>query len=228
MTVRAIVTDIEGTTSSLAFVHDVLFPFARARLAQFVAEHVDQLAAELEQVRREADAPTLDLAGAIAQLLAWHDEDRKIAPLKTIQGMIWAEGYADGSVIGHVYPDAAEGLARWHARGIAMYVYSSGSVAAQRLLFSHTAAGDMTPLFSGYFDTAIGGKREPSSYREIARQIAVPAGEILFLSDVEEELAAAREAGFDVLLLVRDAQTSSGRYPTAVSFNTILPETAPV
>ena len=224
MTIRAIVTDIEGTTSSIAFVHDVLFPYAHARLAAFVTANTDRLTAELEAVRQASGDPLLDLTGAIAQLLEWQDEDRKIAPLKTIQGMIWAEGYADGSLTGHVYPDAIRGLQRWHAQGLPLYVYSSGSVAAQKLLFAHTAAGDLTPLFAGYFDTAVGAKRDAASYRAIAARIALPAAEVLFLSDIAEELAAASAAAMQVTLLVRDTLDETSAYPVATSFDTILPE----
>jgi enolase-phosphatase E1 len=223
MTPRAIVTDIEGTTSSIAFVHDVLSPYARARLAAFVNTHVESLADLLAQVRSEAGAPDLDLDGCISQLLAWHDADRKITPLKALQGMIWAEGYADGSLVSDIYDDATDGLKRWHARGIALYVYSSGSIAAQKLLFSHTPYGDLTPLFSGYFDTTIGGKKESASYRTIAREIGVPAEEILFLSDIDAELAAAKEAGFNTTLLARDSLPEASPYPTVKSFETILP-----
>ncbi len=226
MTLRAILTDIEGTTSDIAFVQDVLFPHARARLAGFVAANAQRLARELEQVRDEA-GERLDLDGCIAQLLAWHDADRKVTPLKTLQGMIWATGYADGTLVGHVYPDAVAALERWHAQGIALYVYSSGSVAAQKLLFAHTPRGDLTPLFSGYFDTGVGGKRERESYHEIARRIGLPASDILFLSDVAAELAAAREAGFGVVLVTRDGQSNADGYPAASSFDAIVPEQAP-
>ena len=226
MTPKAIVTDIEGTTSSIAFVHETLFPYARARLAGFVADNADRLASELAQVQDEVDQPALDLDECIAQLLAWQDADRKIAPLKAIQGMIWADGYADGTLTGHVYPDAVAGLERWHAQGIALYIYSSGSVAAQKLLFAHTAADDLTPLFSGYFDTGVGGKREADSYREIARQIDLPASDILFLSDVDAELAAARDAGFAVTLVVRDGQANDQGYPAVSNFDAIVPEKA--
>lgn len=227
MTPRAIVTDIEGTTSSIAFVHETLFPYARARLARFVTDNADRLATELAQVRDEAAQPTLDPDGCIARLLAWHDADRKVTPLKTIQGMIWAQGYADGTLTGHVYADAVAGLRRWHAQGIALYLYSSGSVAAQKLLFAHSEAGDLTPLFADYFDTAIGGKSERASYRVIAGQIGAPASDILFLSDVAAELAAARAAGFAVMLVARDGQANDHGFAVASSFDAIVAETAP-
>jgi enolase-phosphatase E1 len=227
VTVRAILTDIEGTTSSIAFVAEVLFPYARERLAGFVRTHPDTVAPVLELVRDEAGDRALDVEGCIAQLLAWHDADRKIGPLKTLQGMIWADGYAAGTLTGHVYPDAVAGLRRWHAAGIALHVYSSGSVAAQKLLFGHSDAGDLTPLFSGYFDTAVGGKREPGSYAAIARAIDLPPGAILFLSDVVEELEAAHAAGMPGILLARDGNATAVPYPVAASFATILAEEIP-
>ncbi len=224
MTPKAIVTDIEGTTSSIAFVHTVLFPYSRTRLARFVEANAAQLDDVLAQVRETAGQPGLDLAGVIDQLLEWHDADRKVAPLKTLQGLIWAEGYARGTLIGHVYPDAIAGLTRWHAQGIPLYVYSSGSIAAQKLLFGHSAAGDLTGLFAGYFDTAVGAKRDGASYSEIARRIAQDPDDILFLSDIDEELAAAREAGLRVMLLARDGVPEDTGYPCATSFDTILAE----
>lgn len=221
MTPRAIVTDIEGTTSSIAFVHEVLFPYSRARLATFVAEHPDEVAPILAAVRLEGDRADLDTDGCVALLLEWHDADSKVGPLKELQGLIWAKGYASGALKGHIYDDAAAALRRWHAAGIALYVYSSGSVAAQKLLFGHTAQGDLTGLFSGYFDTAVGGKREAASYRAIAEAIGVSAGEILFLSDVAEELVAAQGAGFSVLLVARDGAVENP-FPTVASLEGVV------
>jgi enolase-phosphatase E1 len=220
---RAIVTDIEGTTSSLAFVHEVLFPWSRARLADYVAAHAVELAPILEAVRAEAGDPGLDLAGCTALLTEWHDADRKIGPLKDLQGLIWAEGYAAGALKGHVYADSEAGLRRWHGRGIALGVYSSGSVAAQKLIFGHSLFGDLSGLFSAWFDTAVGGKREAGSYRRIAEELALVPGEILFLSDVAEELAAAQDAGMQVTLLARDGLPESSPYPVATTFDAILP-----
>jgi enolase-phosphatase E1 len=224
VTPRAILTDIEGTTSSIAFVHDVLFPYSRARLAEYVAAHASdpEVAAILEAVRAEAGVPTLNNGGCTALLLAWHDADRKFAPLKALQGLIWATGYAEGKLQGHVYADAVAGLRRWKACGIALYVYSSGSVSAQKLIFGNTAFGDLTPLFSGYFDTAIGGKKEAASYAAIANEIGVAPGDILFLSDVEAELAAALSAGMMVTLLARDEVPLTSPYPVVERFDEIL------
>ncbi len=182
MPVRAILTDIEGTTSSISFVTETLFPYARARMADYVAEHGSDL----------------------AQLLGWMDADAKEPVLKDIQGRIWAEGYADGTLHGHVYPDAVAGLRRWHDSGLALYVFSSGSVAAQKLIFGHSVAGDLTPLFSGYFDTTTGPKRDAASYAKIADAIGMGAPDILFLSDTPAEIAAAREAGMQAMLIDRE------------------------
>jgi enolase-phosphatase E1 len=190
--VRAVVTDIEGTTSSIAFVHEVLFPYARARLDAFVAAHPFKAGSLVAE------------AGGLAALHRWMDEDRKATPLKTLQGMIWREGYLAGELKGHVYPDAAAGLRRWHAQGLKLAVYSSGSEEAQKLIFGHSEAGDLAPLFQHFFDTRIGAKAEPASYAKIAEALALPPAEILFLSDMPPEITAARAAGLQAVRLVRD------------------------
>ena len=194
---KAILIDIEGTTTSLSFVADVLFPYARAHLPAYVASHRAETAPII------ADVAASEPGDPIATLLRWIDEDRKATPLKTLQGMIWADGYASGAFTGHVYADAVAALRRWHAAGVALYVFSSGSVAAQKLLFGHSDAGDLTPLFSGYFDTTTGAKREAASYAKIADAIGVAPGEVLFLSDIAEETAAALNAGMQALLIDR-------------------------
>jgi len=195
---RAILTDIEGTTSSIAFVAETLFPYARERLPAFLAAHPTDAAPIL------AEVSAMEPGDPVATLTRWIDEDRKATPLKTLQGMIWADGYRERAFTGHVYPDAVAALRRWHEAGIALYVFSSGSVAAQKLLFGHSDAGDLTPLFSGYFDTTTGPKREAASYQAIADAIGLAADEILFLSDTPQEIAAAREAGLSALLIDRD------------------------
>jgi len=204
--IRAVVMDIEGTTSSLSFVKDVLFPYARTRLAEFVRAHRHEptVRAELDAVRKMVGGNLTD-EDVTVQLLHWSDEDRKVPPLKALQGMIWEAGFRAGDFTGHVYPDTVETLRAWKARGLGLFIYSSGSVQAQRLLFAHTAWGDLTPLFSGYFDTTTGGKREAGSYRKIAQEIGWLATDIAFLSDVKEELDAAKAAGFVTWQLVRAA-----------------------
>ncbi len=197
MTPKAILTDIEGTTSSLSFVADVLFPYARARLADYCAAHPNEVAPILAEV--EAITP----GDPIVTLRRWIDEDKKITPLKTLQGMIWEGGFTSGAFKGHVYADAVAALRRWHRQGRALYIFSSGSVAAQKLIFRHSEAGDLTPLLSGYFDTTTGPKRTPESYGAIAGAIGLPVADILFLSDVAAETDAAKAAGMPALLIDR-------------------------
>jgi len=202
--INAILTDIEGTTSSLSFVKDVLFPYARERMTDFVRTHGQESAVRklLDEVKQLSGA--VNDTDVTRQLMRWIDEDKKVTPLKALQGMIWEEGYRQGHFKGHVYEDAARKLKEWHAQGVKLYVFSSGSVQAQKLLFAHTDYGDLTPLFSGYFDTTIGNKRDPSAYQAIAREIALPPDEILFLSDIAEELEAARKAGIAAAQVARE------------------------
>lgn len=194
---RAILTDIEGTTTSLAFVAETLFPHARAHLVDYVAAHPAETAAILADVAQAEPGDPIDT------LLQWMDEDRKATPLKALQGMIWAEGYRSGAFTGHVYPDAAQALRRWHAAGLTLAIFSSGSVAAQKLLFGHSDFGDLTPLFSAYFDTATGAKRDPAAYGAISAEMGFAPHEILFLSDTPEEVVSARAAGLSALRIDR-------------------------
>ncbi|MBN6151117.1 acireductone synthase [Xanthomonas sp. AmX2] len=201
---RAVLTDIEGTTSSISFVKDVLFPYARRALPGFVRAQGQQ-----PQVRRWLDEVATECGGIctdaviVETLQGWIDQDRKHTALKALQGMIWESGYRDGDFKAHFYPEVAAVLKAWHTAGTALYVYSSGSVAAQKQFFGFSEAGDLTGLVSGWFDTEIGGKREAGSYRNIVAAIGLPAAEIVFLSDVVEELDAAREAGLQTRLLDR-------------------------
>jgi enolase-phosphatase E1 len=219
-TIRAVLTDIEGTTTPISFVHDALFPYARANMAAFLQAHEADpaVAAELDAIRRAAPG-----RAPVDVLLDWMDRDAKETPLKTLQGLIWRQGYEDGKLRGVLYPDVPPCLRRWHAAGLGLFVYSSGSVAAQRLLFGYSDAGDLAGLFSGFFDTRMGAKRDAASYRAIAAQIEVPPGAILFLSDVEAELDAAVAAGLSVCQLVRagDGTVASARHPATESFDGI-------
>ncbi|HET6632350.1 MAG TPA: acireductone synthase [Rhodanobacteraceae bacterium] len=225
MRTRAIVTDIEGTTSSISFVKDVLFPYARQHLPAFVRAHAAQPEVRrwLDQVARDAGVPPADTEAIIDTLLAWIDADRKATPLKALQGMIWQRGYEDGAYRAHLYPEVAAQLQAWHAAGIALYVYSSGSVAAQRLFFGYSEAGDLTPLVSGWFDTETGPKRAAASYAAIAAAIGEAPGRILFLSDSVDELRAAREAGLQVTQLCRppEACPADSPWPCVASFDDI-------
>ena len=222
MPIRAILTDIEGTTSAVSFVYDVLFPFAAEHLPQFVIEHAGdaEVALQLDAVRAQSGETEADLIRVIEILLQWIAEDRKATPLKALQGMVWQQGYATGQLKGHVYPDAVEALKRWHQAGYALYVYSSGSVQAQKLIFGCSEAGDLSGLFSGYFDTTSGPKREAESYRSIAAAIGLPGEEILFLSDIVQELDAAQQAGMQTVGLARDGGTLAG-HDTVASFAVI-------
>ena len=224
MTVKAIVTDIEGTTSSIDFVHQVLFPYASQRLPEFIRnnESDPDVAAILDAVRNESGDAEADSDAVIGTLLKWIEEDRKVTALKSLQGLIWKHGYESGGFTGHMYDDAVRKLRDWSAADIDLYVYSSGSVDAQKLLFGHSDAGDLTPLFRGYFDTGTGHKREADSYRNIVEHIGMPATKILFLSDVAEELDAAAEAGMRTCQLVRDDDVTRGTHPIAHDFDEVL------
>jgi enolase-phosphatase E1 len=214
---RAILLDIEGTTSAIAFVKETLFPFAERALDGFLHAHAaePEIAPILDEVR--ALAPGKDPAAA---LRGWMARDEKVTPLKALQGMIWREGFESGALRGHLWPDVAPCLRAWADAGIALRIYSSGSVEAQKLLFGHSEAGDLTPLLSGYDDTRTGPKREAASYAAIAAAAGHAPAEMLFLSDVAEELDAAAAAGLAVCQLVRaaDGTVSSGRHPACATF----------
>lgn len=227
--VRAIVTDIEGTTSSLSFVKDVLFPYSAQHLAGFVRAqgHRPEVRRLLDEARKVAGGEQDD-ERLVATLLRWIETDQKLAPLKGLQGLIWEEGYRTRAFQGHVYEDAARRLSEWHSQGLRLYVYSSGSEQAQRLIFGHTPFGDLTPLFGGYFDTRVGGKKESTSYAAIVRELGLPADDVLFLSDVREELDAARAAGLRTWCLIRGEGplVDPGAHPVARSFDEIRLDSA--
>jgi enolase-phosphatase E1 len=210
--VRAVLTDIEGTTSSLSFVKDVLFPYARRALPDYVRTHEARLRNLTADIAATVGKPSLSAAESVDILLQWMDEDRKVTPLKTLQGMIWKTGYESGELQSHVYDDAVRGLRAWHAKGLALYIYSSGSIEAQKLLFSHTHHGDLLPLFSGYFDTTTGPKLESRSYETIIRSVQLPAHAVVFLSDHEGEIQAACGAGLQTVLLSREQGQPSPAY----------------
>ena len=199
-----ILTDIEGTTSSISFVRDVLFPYARRALPAFVATHGQEPGVRrwLDQVAAEEGGICQDEV-IVETLQGWIDQDRKHTALKALQGMVWEAGYRYGDFSAPLYPDVAPALRAWREAGHRLAVYSSGSVPAQKLLFSHTDAGDLAPLFDGFFDTEVGGKREAGSYRAIADALGALPKDVLFLSDVVAELDAAREAGMRTALLDR-------------------------
>lgn len=216
MSPTRILTDIEGTTTAIAFVHRTLFPYAQAALDGFLRDHAADAA--VQAILR--DVPGEDKA---AQLRAWMAGDVKATPLKALQGLIWREGYAAGALRGHLWPDVAPALRAWRAAGARLAVYSSGSEEAQRLLFRHSEAGDLESLFEGFFDTRIGAKRESASYARIADAWSAAPGGILFLSDVAEELDAAAAAGLRTCQLVRpeDGTRPSPRHAAARDFTEV-------
>jgi enolase-phosphatase E1 len=240
--VRGVVLDIEGTTTPISFVYDVLFPYARTHLREFLETHGPTgLLAEVDRQLREehaadvarGDAPpplpadvssgnAVDLEPYVLWLM---DRDRKSAGLKLLQGLIWQRGFTDGTLRGELFPDVAPALDRWRSRSIDVAIYSSGSVLAQRLIFGHTPAGDLTPQISQFFDATIGPKRSSDSYRYIASELHLAPNELLFLSDVHAELAAARAAGFKTLLCARPGNPEQPREDEASieTFDEIVP-----
>ena len=227
--IRVVLTEIEGTTSSISFVHEVLFPYAAEHRAEFVREgHRGTLDSTLESIReisKQLDAVAEvsgverdDIEGLIDVLLTWIREDRKETSLKVLQGMLWQPGYQENASKGHVYADAADYPQRWHDRGLRLFVYSSGSVKAQNLIFGFSEAGDLTPFFSGYFDTRVGGKAAPEAYLTILDELGAEACTVLFLSDVKAELEAAESARMRTVWLVRDGGRPDTNRPVAVDF----------
>ena len=212
-----VLVDIEGTTTPIAFVHRVLFPHARAAFPALLRDRAEEpeVAGALAALARLA--PEQD---PLEHLYGLMDRDEKLGPLKVLQGITWREGYEAGLLAGEVYPDVPPALRTWHAHGIRLAIYSSGSEEAQRLLFRYSTAGDLAGLFDGFFDTKVGAKRETPSYATIATQLGVTPGSVLFLSDIEAELDAAKAAGMLTCQLARpaDGTRAGSRHPVAVDF----------
>ena len=217
---RAVLLDIEGTTTPVEFVYQVLFPFARQHAGEFIRRHhlSEEVSSDVQGLREQyrADAekglgpPTWEggtvdseLESAIRYVHWLMDQDRKATALKSLQGKIWEAGYLSGQLRGQIYPDVLPAFRRWRAQGRGVYIFSSGSVLAQKLLFAHTTEGDLTGYIGGYFDTTTGAKTAADSYRSISATTGLPAAEVLFLSDVAAELEAARAAGMETALCVR-------------------------
>ena len=223
---KFILTDIEGTTTSVSFVYEVLFPYFRENIHKTLElkelKSVQEVFSQTIQWVRDTENRTISTPSEIIEVLnQWSQEDKKITPLKTLQGILWEEAYTSGTIQGHVYDDVAPALKRWKEKGIQLGVFSSGSIAAQKLIFGYSVAGDLTPYFSAYFDTSTGGKREAATYQLIAEKLGILASEILFLSDITEELQAAASAGLQTIQLVRD-ETIANWNATAPSFASIL------
>jgi enolase-phosphatase E1 len=222
---KAALIDIEGTVGSIAFVRDVLFPYAKERIDGYVHEHAEEpwMRAILDEAAREAGVDVHNLPAILHALHTWSDADIKVTPLKELQGYIWVEGFESSGLRGHLYEDAIEALFRFRDAGVRLYIYSSGSVAAQKLLFGHSVAGDLLPLFSGFYDTTIGGKREATSYERIVNEVDAVPSDVIFFSDNASELDAAQEAGVQTVQLARpeDGTVPSTAHTSVESFNEI-------
>ena len=238
MNVRAILLDIEGTTTPIAFVHEVLFSYARTHVREFLATNADsaEVRADVALLREEQAAdvsksnhpPALNddsLIESIADYVEWLiARDSKSTGLKSLQGKIWRQGYLDRSLKSQVYADVAPAFERWRAKGLSINIFSSGSVLAQQLLFAHTEAGDLTKFIDHYFDTTVGKKAEAESYRRITVTLGLRVNEVLFISDVVAELDAATEVGMQALLSIRPGnppQDNTDRYQVIRSFDEI-------
>ena len=239
--IQAVLLDIEGTTTSIQFVYQTLFPYARKHIAEFleqqsasqiVQEAVKQIHGEWQADAHEQDCPpwnqgtdreTRDSAAAYCRWLI--DRDRKSTPLKSLQGMIWERGYRSGELRGHVYPDVPAAFERWKRKGKSISIFSSGSILAQRLIFAHTDFGDLTPFLAAHFDTTTGAKKDPESYQKIAAALGKPPGAVLFLSDSVAELDAARSAGLETALSARPENPAPGPHTHRVirSFEAVFP-----
>lgn len=224
---RALLLDIEGTTTAIDFVHHVLFPHAIGHLEPWLVEHAAEGRVEdcLEAVRRTANAEGIfvtSMSEMASLLRRWMREDRKHPALKQLQGFVWREGYASGAFKGHLYPEVPRYLRAWKDAGLTLAIYSSGSVEAQELLFRHSEAGDLSALISHHFDTTIGAKREPESYARIASALGLPPAQIAFLSDVEAELDAASASGLGTTQIVRAGTTPGTRHVWAADFSSVV------
>ncbi len=244
--VRGVLLDIEGTTTPISFVHDLLFSYARTNLSNYLVEHSDaietrddlsKLSAEhAADVAAGLDPPALSIESVGAELeslaayINWlMDRDRKSPALKLLQGKIWQQGYLSGRLTAEVFNDVAPALKRWRSAGLTINIFSSGSVLAQKLLFAHTGAGDLTHLIDSYFDTSSGPKAEVDSYRRISASLNLPPQSVVFISDVAAELQAADAAGLQTLLCLRPGNAqqpalhSGGeRFQTVETFENLL------
>ncbi|MCM3901272.1 MAG: acireductone synthase [Pyrinomonadaceae bacterium] len=239
--IRGILLDIEGTTTPIAFVHEALFPYARSRVSNYLAEHSDtaETLADLAKLRDEHAAdvkqnlrpPELVMGPSDAEIdsfvayVYWLiDRDRKSTGLKSLQGKIWRQGYLEGTLKAPLFADVLPALERWHREGLKISIFSSGSSLAQKLLFAHTEAGDLTRFIDNHFDTKIGLKTDVESYHRIEMVLCLPARGILFISDVVAELDAASAAGMETLLCIRAGnhpQPHAERYQNIQSFEEI-------
>jgi enolase-phosphatase E1 len=211
--IKYILSDIEGTTSSVSFVYEVLFPYFRSNISKLkelkdipevfqAFRNTAVLAREVENKELKSDEEIIDL------LLKWSLEDKKITPLKTLQGILWEEAYKSGEIKGHVFEDVKPSFEKWKNLGLFIGIFSSGSIQAQKLLFGYSNYGDLSVYLSNYFDTTTGQKRESTTYTKISQILELKPSEILFLSDIVEELQAADDAGFQTTLILREENSN--------------------
>ena len=231
---RAIILDIEGTTTPIAFVTKTLFPYARRHLRSFLDHDGDASSDVIARLHAEHehepdassppwsdDSPAARRASAIAYVGWLMDRDRKSPALKDLQGRIWDAGYRSRELVGEVFADVPSALQRWQRDGIGVGIFSSGSVLAQKLLFGYSSSGDLTRYLRWYFDTGIGAKGDPESYARIASHVAMPPADVLFVSDALRELDAARTAGMQTAMSIRDGnpQQPPHDHPVVSSFD---------
>ena len=221
---KVLLFDIEGTTTDINFVHKVLFPYSYDRMESFILHNqrhpeVIKALTETYNVIVKEQNTQMGLYDLIHYLKFWIKTDRKIAPLKTLQGLIWDEGYSKGDFKGHIYPEVATLFETWTKSGMKLAIYSSGSVHAQKMIFKNSIDGDLTVYLSEYFDTAVGGKRESSSYEKIAQCLKVSTTDITFFSDITEELVAAQKARLNVVHVVRPGTKSSHEFQKITNFS---------
>ena len=220
--IKYILTDIEGTTSSVHFVYEVLFPYFRTHLNDLTKHaqinEVKQAFSEVIEIAAQEEGRHLTTTEEVlACLHKWSEEDRKLTPLKALQGVIWKNAYETGAITGHIYEDVPTALNQWRSRGLKIGVFSSGSIAAQKLLFHYSDFGNLSGHFSNHFDTTTGPKKEQATYEKITQFLGLEAEEILFLSDISAELEAAAAAGMQTIQLLRPGTVASWPH-TAANF----------
>lgn len=241
--IKSLLLDVEGTTTPVAYVYETLFPYARAHLKEYLSQHLSAPVVQADiallreehaaDVRRRPDPPALHdeppaaFPESLLTYLHWlMDQDRKSTPLKSLQGKVWEEGYRTGRLRAEVFADVAPAFERWRESGKDVSIFSSGSVLAQKLLFAHATAGDLTGFIRSYFDTTTGAKSAPQSYREIAKALGRSPSEIIFISDTTGELDAAREAGMRTVLRVDAADSTRAEgisHEIIHTFDEVLP-----
>ena len=217
---KAVILDIEGTTTDINFVHKVLFPYSREHMEAFLSENqqTPSIKIIIDSIKKEFLEDTSSLEEVLGLIKNWIDTDQKIPQLKQLQGILWEEGYKKNIYQGHIYADVVPCIENWRKQGMKIFIYSSGSVKAQKLLFQHTTEGDITDLFDGYYDTGVGHKKEVQSYKNIIEDIDIPGSEVIFLSDIEDELNAAEQAGLNTYHVNRDGLYSDSKHPIIDNF----------